>query len=60
MNGVQRNVPENKVVFPNGRQTTLVETLPGASASELITKLGLAPADAVTPKATILIKEKCL
>lgn len=55
MNGVQRNVPENKVVFPNGRQTTLVETLPGASASELITKLGLAAADALIPKATILI-----
>ena len=50
MNEVQRNVPGNKVAFADGRQTTLVETLPGTSASELITKRGLATADAVTPK----------
>ena len=55
MNEVQRNVPGNKVAFADGRQTTLVETLPGTSASELITKLGLATADAVTPKSTVLI-----
>ena len=55
MNEVQRNVPGNKVAFADGKQTTLVETLPGTSASELITKLGLTTADAVTPKSTVLI-----
>jgi len=55
VNEVQRNIPVNNVVFPDGRQTTLVETLPGTSASELITKLDLATADTVTPKAVILI-----
>jgi len=47
VNQVQTNVTKRDITFPNGRQATLVETLPSATASELIAKLGLQKSKAV-------------
>ena len=49
------NVTPKDVPFLNGRHTTLVETVPGASAKDITNALGLITQGAVIPKAVILI-----
>ena len=60
MNQVQSDVTNSNVTpkdvpFLNGRHTTLVETVPGASAKDITNALGLITQGAVIPKAVILI-----
>jgi SLOG in TRPM, prokaryote len=49
------NVTSKDVLFPNGKHTTLVEAVPGASAKDITNALGLITQGAVIPKAVILI-----
>ena len=54
------NVSKSEITFPNGRHATLVEAMPGATATEICTILGLGTTEAatpgnVTPRAVILI-----
>ncbi len=50
MSQVQSNVTKSIVTFSDGRQATLVETSPDATAKDIITKLGL-----INPETVILI-----